>query len=105
MPLHCDAMVGPVTGVGYSRIVGTGSYLPETMLTNQDIEKKIDTTDEWIFSRTGIRSRHVATAGETTSDLAEHASRRAMQAAGVTARDIDLVIVGTTTPDMVFPST
>lgn len=91
--------------MGYSRIVGTGSYLPETVLTNQDIEQRIDTTDEWIFSRTGIRSRHVAAIGETTSDLAEQASRRAMQAAGVTAQDIDLVIVGTTTPDMVFPST
>ena len=91
--------------MGYSRIVGTGSYLPETVLTNQDIEKKIDTTDAWIFSRTGIRSRHVAAAGEATSDLAEQASRRAMQAAGVTAQDIDLIIVGTTTPDMVFPST
>jgi 3-oxoacyl-[acyl-carrier-protein] synthase-3 len=91
--------------VGYSRIVGTGSYLPETVLTNQDIEQRIDTTDEWIFSRTGIRSRHVAAVGETTSDLAEQASRRAMQAAGVTAEDIDLIVVGTTTPDMVFPST
>ncbi len=91
--------------MGYSRIVGTGSYLPETVLTNQDIEQRIDTTDEWIFSRTGIRSRHVAAVGETTSDLAEQASRRAMQAAGVTADDIDLIVVGTTTPDMVFPST
>ena len=91
--------------MGYSRIVGTGSYLPATVLTNQDIETKIDTTDEWIFSRTGIRSRHVAAEGELTSDLAEQASRRAMQAAGVTAADIDLIVLGTTTPDMVFPST
>jgi 3-oxoacyl-[acyl-carrier-protein] synthase-3 len=92
-------------GVSYSRIVGTGSYLPDTVRTNQDLEAKIDTTDAWIFSRTGIRSRHVAAADQVTSDLAEQASRRAMQSAGVTAADIDLIIVATTTPDMIFPST
>ncbi len=89
----------------YSRIAGTGSYLPASILSNEDLEKKIDTSDEWIFSRTGIRTRRVAAEGETTSDLAMHASRRAMEAAGVTAEDIDLVVVATTTPDMVFPST
>jgi 3-oxoacyl-[acyl-carrier-protein] synthase-3 len=88
----------------YSRIAGTGSYLPEKILTNADLEKLVDTSDEWIQSRTGIRSRHIAAEGETTTDLAEHAARRAMQAAGVTAADIDLICVGTTTPDLVFPN-
>ena len=89
----------------YSRIAGTGSYLPAQELTNKDIEQRIDTSDEWIFSRTGIRTRRVAAADETTSDLAVHASRRALEAAGVTADDVDLIIVATTTPDIVFPST
>jgi 3-oxoacyl-[acyl-carrier-protein] synthase-3 len=91
--------------VSYSRIAGTGSYLPATVLTNQDLEKRIDTSDEWIFSRTGIRTRRVAAEGETTSDLAAQAARAAMTAAGVGPEDIDLVVVATTTPDMVFPST
>jgi 3-oxoacyl-[acyl-carrier-protein] synthase III len=91
--------------MGYSRITGTGSYLPEKVLSNQELEQKIETSDEWIFSRTGIRSRHVAAEGETTSDLALKASLRAMEAAGVGPDDIDLIIVGTTTEDMVFPST
>ncbi len=90
---------------GYSRIVGTGSYLPAQELTNKDIESRIDTSDEWIFSRTGIRTRRVAAEGETTSDLAVQASLAAMTAAGVTADEIDLIIVATTTPDIVFPST
>ena len=89
----------------YARIVGTGSYLPRQELTNKDIEQRIDTSDEWIFSRTGIRTRRVADPSEMASDLALHASRQAMEAAGVTAADVDLVIVATTTPDMVFPST
>ena len=89
----------------YSRIVGTGSYLPEKILTNRDLEKLVDTSDEWIFSRTGIRQRHVAADQENASDLALAASRRAIDAAGVTPQDIDLVIVATTTADMVFPST
>jgi 3-oxoacyl-[acyl-carrier-protein] synthase III len=88
----------------YSRIAGTGSYLPEKILTNADLEKLVDTSDEWIRSRTGISQRHVAAEGETTTDLAEHASRRAMIAAGVSAADIDLICVGTTTPDLVFPN-
>jgi 3-oxoacyl-[acyl-carrier-protein] synthase-3 len=89
----------------HSRIVGTGSYLPVTELTNKDIEQRIDTSDEWIFSRTGIRTRRVAAEHETTSDLAAAASRAAMAAAGVTADEVDLIVVATTTPDIVFPST
>jgi 3-oxoacyl-[acyl-carrier-protein] synthase-3 len=88
----------------YSRIAGTGSYLPEKILTNADLEKLVDTSDEWIRTRTGISQRHVAADGETTTDLAEHAARRAMHAAGVSAADIDLICVGTTTPDLVFPN-
>jgi len=89
----------------YARIVGTGSYLPEKVLTNRDLEAKIDTTDEWIYSRTGIRQRHIAADGESTSDLALQASRKALAAAGITPADLDLIVVATTTPDMVFPST
>lgn len=89
----------------YARIVGTGSYLPEQILTNQDLEKMVETTDEWITERTGIKKRHIAADGETTCDLAEEASRRALEMAGRTASDVDLVIVATTTPDRVFPST
>ncbi|MDB5925036.1 MAG: 3-oxoacyl-(acyl-carrier-protein) synthase [Betaproteobacteria bacterium] len=89
----------------YSRITGTGSYLPEKVLTNRDLEQFVDTSDEWIFSRTGIRQRHIAADGENTSDLALVASRRALEAAGLEPKDIDLLIVATTTADMVFPST
>ncbi len=89
----------------HSRIAGTGSYLPARVLTNHDLERMVDTTDEWIYARTGIRQRHVAAEGENASDLALHASRRALEAAGITAADIDLIVVATTTPDMVFPST
>ena len=91
--------------MSYSRIVGTGGYLPERAVSNQELQSRIDTSDEWIFQRTGIRSRHVAAEGEQTSDLAVQASHRAMDMAGVTAADIDLIIVATTTPDIVFPST
>jgi 3-oxoacyl-[acyl-carrier-protein] synthase-3 len=91
--------------MGYSRIVGTGAYLPAKTLTNQEIEQRIETSDEWIFSRTGIRSRFVADEKEQASDLALHASRRAMDAAGVTADDVDLIVLATSTPDMIFPST
>ena len=94
-----------IAGMNYSRITGTGSYLPATVLSNEDIEKRIDTSDEWIFSRTGIRTRRVAAENETTSDLGAHAAREAMASAGVTPDDIDLIVVATTTPDMVFPST
>lgn len=91
--------------MSHARIAGTGSYLPERIVTNSELESRIDTSDEWIVSRTGIESRHVAADGEMTSDLALHASRQAMAAAGVAAADVDLIIVATTTPDMVFPST
>ena len=91
--------------MAYSRIAGTGSYLPEQRLTNQQLAETVDTTDEWIFERTGIRARHIAAAEQQTSDLALHAARRAMEAAGVTAADIDLIVVATSTPDMIFPST
>jgi 3-oxoacyl-[acyl-carrier-protein] synthase-3 len=89
----------------YARITGTGGYLPEKVLTNADLEKMVDTTDEWIIERTGIRKRHIAVDGETTCDLAEKATKRALEAAGIEARDLDLIIVATTTPDRVFPST
>jgi 3-oxoacyl-[acyl-carrier-protein] synthase-3 len=89
----------------YSRIVGTGSYLPEKVLSNRDLEKLVDTSDEWIYTRTGIRQRHIAADNENSSDLALNASRRALDAAGLAPEDIDLLIVATTTGDMVFPST
>ena len=89
----------------YSRIIGTGSYLPERLMTNADFEKLIDTTDQWIVERTGIKVRHIAAENELTSDLAVAAARRALEAANVVPANIDLVIVGTTTPDRVFPST
>lgn len=89
----------------YARIAGTGSYLPEKVLTNDDLAKMVDTSDEWIVTRTGIRERHIAAEGETTCDLAYHAAMRAMEAAGVSAADLDMIVVGTTTPDLIFPST
>jgi 3-oxoacyl-[acyl-carrier-protein] synthase-3 len=89
----------------YSRIAGTGSYLPEKIVTNADMEKLVDTTDEWIASRTGIRQRHMAADGETTGDLAFYAATHALDAAGVKGADIDLIVLGTTTPDLIFPST
>jgi 3-oxoacyl-[acyl-carrier-protein] synthase III len=89
----------------YSRITATGSYLPSKVLTNRDLESMVDTTDEWIHSRTGIRQRHVAADGEATSDLALEASRAALAKAGIAPQALDLIVVATTTPDMVFPST
>ena len=86
-------------------ITGVGSYVPEKILTNADLEKMVDTTDEWITSRTGIKERHIAAKDEFTSDLAAKAAQRAMERAGVTAGQIDLIIVATITPDMPFPST
>ena len=88
-----------------SRIAGTGSYLPEKILTNADLEHMVDTTDEWIFSRTGIRERHIVADNEFTSDLALQAAYKAIESAGIKAEDIDLIIVATTTPDKIFPST
>ena len=89
----------------YSRIAGTGSYLPKKILSNAELEKMVDTTDEWIFSRTGIRERHIVAEDEFTSDLALHAARQAIASANIDAHSIDLIIVATTTPDKVFPST
>ena len=91
------------TGV-YSRIAGTGSALPKQVVTNDDLAKRVDTSDEWIATRTGIRQRHVAGEGETTVSLGEEAARKAMEAAGVTPDEIDLIVFGTTTPDLIFPS-
>lgn len=88
----------------HSRIIGTGRYLPERILTNAELETMVDTTDEWIRSRSGIERRHVAAAGETTTDLSEHAARAALEAAGVDAAELDMIVVGTTTPDQVFPN-
>ncbi len=88
----------------YTKIAGTGSYLPERIVTNAELEKMVDTTDEWIRTRTGIESRHVSTKDETTVYLAERAARAAMQAAGVGPQDIDFIAFGTTTPDLVFPN-
>ncbi len=86
-------------------IAGVGSYLPETVMTNADLERIVDTTDEWIVSRTGIRERRVVSEGETTSDLAARAARIAMDRAGVEPGEVDLLLVGTTSPDYVMPST
>lgn len=89
----------------HARIIGTGSYLPEKTVTNADLEKMVDTNDQWILERTGIRKRHVMGEGETTSMMAEIAARRAIEAAGITPDAIELIIVGTATPDRFFPST
>jgi len=91
--------------VTYARISGTGSYLPERAVSNSELEGWVDTSDEWIRARTGIEQRHLAAEGEHTVDLAERASRRAIEAAGIAPRDLDLIIVATTTADQVFPST
>jgi 3-oxoacyl-[acyl-carrier-protein] synthase-3 len=91
--------------LSFARITGTGSYLPEKILTNRDLEKMVDTSDEWIRDRTGISERHIAADDEFTVDLAEQAARKAIEAAGIALEDIDLIIVATTTPDRVFPST
>ena len=88
----------------HSRIAGTGSHLPAKVLTNVDLEKMIDTNDAWIRERTGIERRHIAADGETTLDLAEHAARRALDAAGVRPEDVDFIAFGTTTPDLIFPN-
>jgi 3-oxoacyl-[acyl-carrier-protein] synthase-3 len=89
----------------YSRIIGTGSYLPEKILTNRDLERMVDTSDDWIATRTGIRERRIAADGETASDMALAASQKALAAAGIGPEQLGLIIVATTTPDMIFPST
>lgn len=88
----------------YSRIVGTGMYLPEKVLSNSDLEKMVDTSDEWIRTRTGIERRHIAADDQATSHLAEHAAHAAIESAGLTPADIDMIVVGTCTPDLVFPN-
>jgi len=89
----------------HSRIIGSGSYLPRNVVTNDDLAQRMDTSDEWIRSRTGIRQRHIAEEGETSSGLALEASRAAIASAGIAAGDIDLIILATSTPDYIFPST
>lgn len=89
----------------YARITGVGACLPERIVTNAELEQRVDTTDAWIRARTGIAQRHVAAADETTCDLAEQAARRALAASGRTAAEVDLILVATTTPDVIFPST
>ena len=89
----------------YSRIAGTGSYLPEKVVTNHDLEKTMDTSDAWIQERTGIKRRHIAADGEATSDLALAAANQALEMAGIGAEDVNLIIIATTTPDKVFPGT
>jgi len=91
--------------VTYSRIIGTGSYLPERILSNADLEKMVETTDQWIVERTGIRERHIVADNQVTSDLALEAAKQALAAAGIEPGAIDLIVVATTTPDRVFPST
>ncbi len=88
----------------YSRIVGTGSHLPSRVLTNAELEKMVETSDEWIRDRTGIERRHIAADGETTVDLAEPAARRALDMANVRPEDVDFIVFGTTTPDLIFPN-
>jgi len=89
----------------FSKIIGVGSYLPKKLLTNKDLEKSLDTTDEWITSRTGIKERHIVGPNEHTTDLAFEAARNAINNASINAKEIDLIIVATTTPDKIFPST
>ena len=88
----------------YSRIAGTGRYLPERIMTNADLEKIVDTTDEWIRTRTGVERRHVAAEDELTSDLCVEAAKIAIEDASITAEDLDLILVGTTSPDLIFPN-
>jgi 3-oxoacyl-[acyl-carrier-protein] synthase-3 len=89
----------------FSKIAGTGGYLPERIMTNKEFERIVDTSDEWIQSRSGIKSRHIAAENETTSDMSLRAAQNAIEAAGITVDEIDLIVVATTTPDKVFPST
>lgn len=88
----------------FARIIGTGSYLPERVVTNAELEQMVDTSAQWIFERTGIAQRHIASAQQTTADLAELAARRAIEASGINGASLDLIVVATTTPDYIFPS-
>ncbi|MDH3389088.1 MAG: ketoacyl-ACP synthase III [Gammaproteobacteria bacterium] len=90
--------------MSFARISGTGGYLPENIMTNQDLEKLVDTSDQWIRERTGIKQRHIASKDETTVDLAEKASRLAIESAGIDPSEIDLIVLATSTPDKIFPS-
>ncbi|RPI52178.1 MAG: 3-oxoacyl-ACP synthase, partial [Acidobacteria bacterium] len=92
-------------GTRPTKISGLATYVPPRLLTNRDLEKMVDTTDEWILQRTGIRERHIVDPGVATSDLAKEAALNAIAQAGLTPDDIDFIVVGTTTPDMMFPST
>lgn len=93
------------TSMPYARILGTGGYLPEKILSNADLEKMVDTSDQWILERTGISNRHIIADNQTTSGMAEYAARDALKDAGISANDLELIIVATTTPDRIFPST
>jgi 3-oxoacyl-[acyl-carrier-protein] synthase III len=104
-PVFVRAVDAGDNTLNYAYIAGTGSFLPERVLTNADLEKLVDTSDEWIASRTGIRQRHIAAEGETTGDLAYGASLAALESAGVKPTEVELIVVGTTTPDLIFPST
>ena len=88
-----------------SQVLGCGSFLPRTILTNAELAKRVDTSDDWIRERTGIRQRHIVAKGEMTSDLALHAARSALLDAKVEAQELDLIVVATTTPDETFPAT
>ena len=88
----------------YSKIIGTGSYFPDRILSNTDLEKMVDTSDDWITSRTGVKQRHIASDSQFTSDLAYEASIKAISNARIKADDIDMIIVGTCTPDLIFPN-
>ncbi len=92
-------------GKGLVRIIGVGSYAPEKIYTNQDLEKMVDTTDEWIVTRSGIRERHIAAEDEAASDLGAKAARKAIEDAGIKPSEVDLIITATISPDMMFPST
>ncbi len=98
------SVAGGIAGLRHSRIAGTGRYLPERVLTNRDLEQLVDTTDEWIRTRTGMERRHMAAAEQASSDLAIPAARAALESANCAPEEIDLVVVGTTTPDLVFPN-
>ncbi|MEI8055216.1 MAG: beta-ketoacyl-ACP synthase III [bacterium] len=89
----------------YARIIGTGSYLPSKLLTNADLEKMVDTTDEWIFTRTGVKNRHIMAENESTTTMAEIAAKRAIEASGIDKNEIQLIIVATSTPNKLFPNT
>ena len=88
----------------HARITGTGSYVPGKIITNHDLEKLVDTSDDWITERTGIKERRIVEKGQTTSDLAYEASRKALKAAGLGANELDLILIATTTPDMLMPN-